>query len=257
MIQEKTLMGTDSRRVQMVNPDNKYTRMQKEKMNAETKRMSIQNHRQHDSNPMYWSELLGDVSGSPEGWKDKVALDFGCGCGRNVINLLNLADWKRVDGIDISENNIDYCKKHLKDTGFDSSRFGFFSSNGIDVNPLKNDEYDFIMSTIVLQHICVYDIRFSILKDIYRVLKPRGLFSFQMIYGPYRGDERPNYPTPYHGNYYDATDTNSAFDTTVSSPSDITNDLDAIGFTSVSWKLGPAYYNEGYDHWIYVKARKD
>ena len=44
---------------------------------------------------------------------------------------------------------------------------------------LNTNEYDFVMSTIALQHICVYDIRYSIMKDIHRVLKDGGVFTAQ------------------------------------------------------------------------------
>ena len=36
----------------------------------------------------------------------RTALDFGCGVGRNVDNLLKLSDWRRVDGCDISQENL-------------------------------------------------------------------------------------------------------------------------------------------------------
>ena len=68
------------------------------------------------------------------------------------------------------------------------------------------------MSTIVLQHIAVYDIRFQYLEEFFRVLRPGGLLSFQMGYGEGYGK------AGYYDNHYDAESTNSFHDTTVTSP---------------------------------------
>ncbi len=65
--------------------------------------MKIDNHKQHDIEPHYKDILLKEIVNNPELWKGKVALDFGCGCGRNIKNLLEFADFKRVDGCDISK----------------------------------------------------------------------------------------------------------------------------------------------------------
>ena len=48
------------------------------------------NHPEHNPNPKYWDLLLGDIKIAPEKWEGKKALDFGCGQGRNVTNLLSL-----------------------------------------------------------------------------------------------------------------------------------------------------------------------
>ena len=77
----------------------------------------------------------------------------------------------------------------------------------------RDHEYDFVMSTIVLQHIAVYDIRFQYLQEFFRVMKPGGLLSFQMGYGEGYGK------AGYYDNHYHAESTNSAHDTLVTTRS--------------------------------------
>jgi predicted SAM-dependent methyltransferase len=72
------------------------------------------------------------------------------------------------------------------------------------------------MSTIVLQHICVYEIRYNYLKEFYRLLKNDGILSIQMGYG----DGHPN-TRNYYDNYYDASTTNSGCDVKVTNPEEI------------------------------------
>ena len=71
--------------------NNNYTQMQKSSYN-----MGTSNHLEHNDNPDYWDILLGDLKDKNK-WKNKKALDFACGKGRNVINMLSLCDWERVD----------------------------------------------------------------------------------------------------------------------------------------------------------------
>jgi len=228
----------------MVNKDNKYTGMQKHQYAEGTN-----NHENHNANPDYWNILLGDLK-DKEKWNGKTALDFACGKGRNVTNMFNLCDWDRVDGIDISIKNIEYNKNE-----YSSQSSNWYCNNGVDVSDLKDNEYDFIMSTIALQHISVYDIRKSLITDLLRTLKPGGLFSFQMGYG--NGLESPIGPrVSYYENYYDAPGTNSVCDVRVQNEEEIIKDLNEIGFVNVTTCVRESYSDSGHSHWIYIKAYK-
>lgn len=228
----------------MVSNNNKYTAMQKIVYAGGTT-----NHQEHNTNSDYWNILLGDLK-DKEKWDGKIALDFACGRGRNVTNMFNLCNWNRVDGIDISEANIKNNKLE-----YSNQNSNWYCNNGVDVSELKDNEYDFIMSTIALQHIPVYDIRKSLITDLYRTLKPGALFSFQMGFGD-------NLESPlgkrvsYFENYYDANGTNSECDVRVQNIEDVIKDLSEIGFTNITTEVKQSYSDNGHPQWIYVKAYK-
>jgi ubiquinone/menaquinone biosynthesis C-methylase UbiE len=228
----------------MVSNDNKYTNMQKNVYHHGTS-----NHEEHNTNPDYWNILLGDLK-NKENWDNKIALDFACGRGRNITNMFNLCDWARIDGIDISEGNISHNK-----TDYQNQNSNWYCNNGVDVSDLKDNEYDFIMSTIALQHIPVYDISKSLITDLLRTLKSGGLFSFQMGYG--EGLESELGPrVSYFENYYDATGTNSVCDVRIQNVQDVIKDLESIGFVDIKTEVRESYSDSGHPQWIYVKAYK-
>ena len=74
----------------MVDPKNPYTLMQKGWYNPGTN-----NHEEHNNNPDYWDILLKDLKDKDK-WAGKNALDFGCGKGRNVTNMLSLCDFNKI-----------------------------------------------------------------------------------------------------------------------------------------------------------------
>ena len=157
----------------LLNPNNRYTKRQIKVYDRAGKSgsMNKENHMFHNNNPDYWDILVKETEG---GFNDKIGLDFGCGCGRNVINLKDR--FRRMDGVDISQYLIDQAAEN---TGGNSK---WFVCNGIDLSCIESNQYEFLMSTITLQHIVVYDIRYNYLKEFYRVLKPGGLLSIQMVY---------------------------------------------------------------------------
>lgn len=228
----------------MANKDNNYTQMQKRSYHNGTS-----NHPEHNDNTDYWDILLGDLKDSDK-WSGKFALDFASGKGRNVTNLLSLCNWDRVDGVDISEGNIEFCKML-----YGTRMSNWYCNNGVDVSELNDNEYDFIMSTIALQHIPVYDIRKSLITDLFRTLKPGGLFSFQMGYG--EGLESPLGPrSEYYANTYDAHGTNSHHDVRVHNESDVIDDLTNMGYVNITTEVRDAFSDSGHPQWIYVKAYK-
>ena len=231
-------------KLESMNSENKYTQMQKRAYSSGTS-----NHEEHNNNEDYWDILLGDLKNKTN-WDGKVALDFACGKGRNVSNMLNLCDWDRVDGIDLSIGNINHNKETYK-----NQNSGWYCNNGIDVSELMSNEYDFIMSTIALQHIPVYDIRKSLITDLLRTLKPGGLFSFQMGYGnDLKSDLGPR--SSYFENCYEADGTNSAWDVRVQNEQDVIKDLSEMGFVNTTTTIRESYSDWGHPHWIYVKAYK-
>lgn len=232
-----------------IDPLNKYSIMQKNQMNAQSHNMRG-NHVEHDSNEEYWNILLREVMNSPLSWKDKTALDFGCGWGRNIRNLHDIADWKFVDGVDISEHNIDAAANYLRILYKNGNKqFNLFVNNGVDLQLIDSGRYDFVMSTITFQHICVHEIRYNLMVEIYRVLKTGGLFSLQMGFG-----NKPN-SVSYFDNFYDAQGTNSNMDTRIENEDYILNDLKKIGFKNITVEFGFSY-RDSHEQWIFIKAYK-
>lgn len=228
----------------MLDTGNPYTAMQRTYYESTADLMNEQNHMFHNANRDYWDILLGDTL---TGFRDKVGLDFGCGCGRNVMNIWNR--FSRMDGVDISFANLVHARGNILAAGVPEDAFHLYACNGTDLREVPSDEYDFVMSTIVLQHIAVHDIRLNYLREFFRIMRADGLLSFQMGFGEGHGR------AGYYENHYDASGTNSAHDTTVTDPAQIVDELEAIGFEAVSHVIRPAY-SDGHHLWIYVKARK-
>lgn len=130
----------------------------------------------HEKFP-YESQLLykrGDIR-LPlfENTENKVALDFGCGPGRMVARMAPL--FERVDGVDISQRLLDEASKLCPESNF-------YLSSGVDLGSVKKNEYDFVFSTIAMQHIAVHSFRLKILKEIYDTLKVGGKINIQMAF---------------------------------------------------------------------------
>jgi len=233
-----------------VDQSNRYTVMQRAFYDREgvTGRMNRENHRGHNANPDYWNILVSET-GDPS-YKEKVGLDFGCGCGRNVQNMI--PRFSRFDGVDISSELVAQAKSNVLKDGVDPSRFALYTCSGVSLDVLKSNEYDFLMSTIVLQHICVHSIRFNYFKEFLRVLKPGGVLSFQMGYGH---ETMSRKSVDYYANEYGANSTNGCCDTRVESPNQVIDDLRKVGFTECTYVIRPAF-DDHHEKWIFVKATK-
>lgn len=234
----------------MIEPDNKYTQMQLNHYNNEAARWSEQNVEPvvgnfHNHNKWVdYENLFTRLHNQSE----LIGLDFGCGPGRNVVNYKGR--FKRLDGVDISPVNIEKAIQYASNNGLDSI---FYVCNGTDLDIINDNEYDFVMSTIALQHICVHQIRYSIMKDVYRVLKGGGLFTAQMGYGP--KVPRKN-SVDYYDNFWDAGKTNGGCDTRVESPSQLEDDLIAIGFKDFEYKILQTGPGDDHPNWIYFSCVK-
>lgn len=157
-----------------------YLKTYKDTFESQHVLMVPDNHSMHNPDPDYWAILLGDVKFNPERWKGKRAFDFGCGCGRNLVNLSTLADWETIDGCDISKSNAEYAQQWYIDNTISPAACKTWENNGKDIQPIPYG-YDFIMSHIVFQHISNYDVRYSIMKDMYDSLNEGGLCSLHFM----------------------------------------------------------------------------
>jgi ubiquinone/menaquinone biosynthesis C-methylase UbiE len=232
----------------MLNKENKYTQMQLNEYNNMAKLWSEQNREpvvgsfdMHNDWPDY--EFLFERINNQS---HQIGLDFACGPGRNLVKYSRR--FKRLDGVDISPVNIEKARNYTTNYGVTPN---LYTSNGIDIDVVPTDEYDFVMSTIALQHICVYDIRYSIIKDIHRVLKDGGIFTAQMGFGS---------PSPmtvgYYENYYDAEGTNRKCDVCIENIEQLTNDLFKIGFRDFEYKISKVGPGDCHPNWIYFSCIK-
>jgi len=204
--------------------------------------MQIDNHKQHDIEPHYKDILLKEIVNNPELWRGKVALDFGCGCGRNIKNLLEFADFKRVDGCDISKLNTDYSLKYIEGF-FGEGKCNTWETDGATLYPCRDEIYDFVMSHQVFQHIANYEVRYSILTDIHRILKPKGKISIHFL--------NLDINVGYFDNYNHGGPT-TIKNVRIENPQHVVDDLEKIGFKEVScdkvydfYQQRPEFYFKG------------
>jgi len=203
---------------------------------------------EHERYP-YEKYLLDKYEGNID-----IALDFGCGIGRMMNRMLHHAQF--VHGVDISEKNLQYAHRYLLSHGWPENRFRLFQSNGLGCNIDSGVFYDFIYSTIVLQHIAVHKIRYQIISDMFSMLKEGGICSIQMGFGWDNG-------THWFDNAYGARSTNAGHDVSIPNEThldSITKDLIGIGFSSIEYvkNISP-HQGCGLDYhpeWLFIHMRK-
>jgi len=233
--------------------ENPYTNMQKNQYDSTAEGWSTENRDpvvgsfdQHNA----WTDyeyLFHDIP--REAWSGMDVLDFATGPGRNLVRYQDR--FQSIDGVDISDINLRNAKKWIAHNGLNVDRFRLYSCNGVDLSNILSTSYDLVMSTIAMQHICVYDIRYQYFKEFYRVLRPGGWISLQMGFGS------PSPQTvPYHANHYQAPGTNRVCDVEVSDPVQLENDLLSIGFVDFHFHLRPVGPRDCHPQWIFFSARK-
>lgn len=231
----------------MISPDNPYTRMQRAFYEAEARKWSPEN-RDPVVGAWDWHNAWDDYELLFDGLDtaDMVALEFGCGPGRNLIRFRDR--FRRIDGTDIDPTNLVNAAKLCGDVNPPN----LWACNGVDLSGLASETYDVVFSTICLQHIPVHDIRLQLFGEFFRVLKPGGYFTAQMGYGD-RNDPRG---VPYHANCWDADITNGGKDVLVTNSSQLAGDLYGCGFVNFEAKVRPTGPNDWHANWIFFRARK-
>ena len=99
--------------------------------------------------------------------KSLTVLDYGCGNGNKSFEYLKKG--AVVEGIDISENYINNCKRQAAENGFPpcSYRFQVMDAHALD---FPDNKFDIVAGNGILHHL---DAEIA-LSEIYRVLKPGG-----------------------------------------------------------------------------------
>ena len=201
--------------------------------------------KQHDEWQDYEDYLMRYVP-KDEFW---VALDYGCGPGRNIRRWSSI--FKRIDGVDISARNLENARIFIQDRVPPHKTPNLFLTNGMDCGDAPKGAYDFVFSTICLQHICVHSVRCSIFKSLFECLKPGGRLSAQMGFGV----PSPN-SVGYYADYVQAVGTNRFCDVAIASPDELKGDLEKIGFSNFEFWLRPVGPGDLHPQWIFFTATK-
>ena len=212
---------------------------------------------EHEAYP-YEKLLLKKFDG-----KFEKALDFGCGIGR-MINRFSVV-FENVDGIDISDNNLLIAKEYCQSM---KNKPNLYKTDGMHFYNIKDNTYDFIYSTIAMEHIAPYSVRLKIFEEMYRTLNKSGFISVQMCYiekfnnhYKYTEDAEKKMPITGIAKWNEdatwATRTNSHYDVKLDKKSLIIveDDLTKIGFKEVSFHFeNPPH--KGADKFIFIYANK-
>lgn len=117
-----------------------------------------------------WKSLKTNI---PTG-NDIEFLDFGCGKGFLLSEILKVNPDLKITGADVSKTAIAYAKKAIP-----SARFTVIEDGH--KLPFKNNSFDFILAADVLEHVYDTDMVFT---ELVRILKPGGKIFISV---PYHG----------------------------------------------------------------------
>ncbi len=106
----------------------------------------------------------------------KTAIDIGCGTGRITEFFGN--DFEKVYGTDIARNMIEEAKRTFPD-----SKFVFVETDGAHL-PFPDKSIDFSFSFATFQHMPDEETVITNFSDIYKILRPGGLFKVQLRGAP-------------------------------------------------------------------------
>ena len=102
-----------------------------------------------------------------------IVVDLGCGIGR--ITQFMADDFDQVYGVDISGEMIKQAKKRLKGC----KNVGLVETDGWTI-PLADNSIDLVFSYLVFQHFKNRKMVEANFKEVYRILKPKGMFKVRI-----------------------------------------------------------------------------
>ena len=106
--------------------------------------------------------------------KSMTMLEIGCGLGRMTRYLAGV--FGEVHGVDVSGEMIRRARERLRS----AANVRLYENNGRDLSMFPDAMFDFAFSFIVFQHIPSKDVVLSYIREAHRVLKPGGVFKFQV-----------------------------------------------------------------------------
>jgi len=117
------------------------------------------------------ADFFKKMNFNPDG---KRMLDIGCGIGRMARAFGDI--FGNAYGVDFSSKMIELAKEINKD----KSNVYFGVNNGVDLSIYQDNFFDFCFSYIVFHHIRKQEVIMNYIREIDRVLRPGGLFMFQV-----------------------------------------------------------------------------
>lgn len=218
--------------------------------NEEASRWSLQNknplvgwYEQHNADPQERSLLFRNIDDSVPLGK-LVALEYGCGPGRNLIKFNEL--FSRIDGADVSEEILAKLPENLAHENLTPGNL--YLTNGHSLPDVPSNTYDVVFSIICMQHIGCRSWRLELYSEFMRILKAGGMFTFQMGYGP----GHPISVDYFHE--YDHTDDKHR-DTRVESVEALQKDLEDAGFVNFDHVITDPCHDV-HPQWIWVTVEK-
>jgi len=133
------------------------------------------NLKKHCVHPIY-DKLLTGI----DDLNNKEILDYGCGLGRNILSFHDRV--KHITGVDICPRIIRLADEYIKKQT-NCNNYRLVSNNGIDLSSIKDNSFDVVISSRCFSTIVVHDIRYNLLQEFCRILKPGGYLSLQMPFG--------------------------------------------------------------------------
>lgn len=100
--------------------------------------------------------------------------EIGCGIGRMTRYFADI--FGEVHSADVSGEMVAQARERLKSF----KNVTVHETSGVDFTALPNDYFDVIFSAYVFQHVPSKDVVRSNIRDAYRILKPGGIFKFQV-----------------------------------------------------------------------------
>ena len=122
------------------------------------------------------TEILNDMANISQGNTpaEMRVLEIGCGVGRVTAALARV--FGEVHAIDVSEEMVERARKFLSDV----PNVSLYKNNGLDLTVLPDITFDFAFSHLVFQHIPSIEAIEGYLREVNHVLRPDGLFKFQV-----------------------------------------------------------------------------
>lgn len=117
----------------------------------------------------YYGPLASEIASQ---LKSGIALDLGTGPGYLAIEIVKKTPDIRVDGIDLTPELIKYARENSIKAGV-ADRLHFGVMNAAELQ-FEDNSYDMVFSTGMLHVLRTPDRVTKVLKECYRVLKPRG-----------------------------------------------------------------------------------